>query len=343
MPRLERKERYTLALVPLSGCGGCEVQALRAIALAPDLQKRYEIVYWPLAVEATRLPDEVDVALVEGLVRTRENLEALRDIRRRARVLIALGSCAAWGGIGGNADSFNHRLSMRAIYGRERIEESAEILPRTFAAADLVPVDYVISRCPPPVEHIMLTLRAIAEGRPVKVADSTVCSQCPRKMKPIERLEFKPGLPGPDADPETCFLSQGYLCLGSVTTMGCGAPCTRHGIPCFGCGGPHHEIAERRDMDIITALARKIATLAGLDPVKDLDTIVEKLLKVYNPRRFYVFTFASQVLRGKPHGFAVRALVESRRDPLLRRRLEERERFARGEAPPPGPAAAGGN
>ncbi len=335
MPRLERKDVYTLALVPLSGCGGCEVQALRALALAPDLQKRYRVVYWPLVVEETRLPEHVDVALVEGLVRTRENLEALREIRRRATVLIVLGSCASWGGIGGAADAFNAKLSMKAIYGREELE-SAEMLPRAYAPADLVPVDYVISRCPPPVEHIMLTLRAIAEGKPVKTADSTVCSQCPRKMKPIEKLEFKPGLPGPDADPETCFLSQGYLCLGSVTTVGCGAPCTRHGVPCFGCGGPYHEIAERRDMDIITALARKIAMLAGLDPVKDLDKVVEKLLKVYGARRFYVFTFASQVLRGKPHGFAVKALVETRRNPVLRKRLLERTRYAEtGEAPPP--------
>ncbi len=335
MPKLPRKDKYTLALVPLSGCGGCEVQALRAIALAKDLQDKYEIVYWPLVVESTKLPDHVDVAMIEGLVRTKENLEMLREIRKRATVLIALGSCASWGGIGGTADSFSARLSMKAIYGREEIPESSEMLPRAYAPADLVPVDYVISRCPPPYEHIMLTLRAIAEGKPVTTADSTVCSQCPRKMKPIKKLEFKPGPPGPDADPETCFLSQGYLCLGSVTTLGCGAPCPRHGIPCFGCGGPHHEIVERRDMDIITALARKIATLAGLDPTKDLDMVIEKLLKVYGARRFYVFTFASQILRGKPHGYAVKALVETRRDPSLRKKLEERARFAAGETEEP--------
>ncbi|ALL01344.1 Coenzyme F420-reducing hydrogenase, gamma subunit [Pyrodictium delaneyi] len=323
--------KLTLALIPLSGCGGCEVQALRALALHEDLQERYEIVYWPLVVEETRLPEKIDVAIVEGLVRTRENLEMLREARLRSRTLIALGSCAAWGGIGGSADSFNPWLSMKAIYGREKIEESAEMLPRAYAAADLVPVDYVISRCPPPVEHIALALRAIAEGKRVPVADSTVCSQCPREMKPIEQLEFKPGLPGPDADPNTCFLSQGYLCLGSVTTVGCGAPCPRHGIPCFGCGGPHLEIAERRDMDIVTALARKIATLAGLDPANDLDKVVDMLLKTYDPRRFYVFTFASQVLRRKPHGYAVHALASTRRNPVFVKRLEERARFAQGE------------
>ncbi len=327
--------KLTFALVPLSGCGGCEVQALRAFALRPELQEMYEIVYWPLVVEETKLPEKVDVAMVEGLVRTRENLEALREIRLRARKLIALGSCAAWGGIGGAAEAFNPKLSMKAMYGVERIEESSELLPRAFAAADLVPVDYVISRCPPPVEHIVIVLKAIAEGKPVPATTSTVCSQCPREMKPIKKLEFKPGLPGPDADPNTCFLSQGYLCLGSVTTVGCGAPCPRHGIPCFGCGGPYYEIAQRRDMDIVTALARKIATLAGLDPVKDLDYVVKKLLEVYDPRRFYVFTFASQVLRRKPHGFAVRALAETRRDPVFLKRLEERARYARGEVEKP--------
>ena len=323
--------RLTLALIPLSGCGGCEVQVLRALVLHEDLQERYEIVYWPLVVEETRLPEKIDVAIVEGLVRTRENLEMLREARLRSRTLVALGSCAAWGGIGGSADSFNPWLSMKAIYGREKIEESAEMLPRVYAAADLVPIDYVISWCPPSVERIALALRAIAEGKRVPVADSTVCSQCPREMKPIEQLEFKPGLPGPDADPGTCFLSQGYLCLGSVTMVGCGAPCPRHGIPCFGCGGPRLEIAERRDMDMVTALARKIAVLAGLDPVDDLDRVVDMLLKTYVPRRFYVFTFASQVLRRKPHGYAVHALASTRRNPVFVKRLEERARFAQGE------------
>lgn len=323
--------KLTLAMVPLSGCGGCEVQVLRAIAQREDLMERYEVVYWPFVLEETKLPEKVDVAIVEGLVRTRENLETLREIRLRSRTLIALGSCAAWGGIGGLADSFNPRLSMKAIYGREQLEEAPEMLPRAYAAADLVPVDYVVSRCPPPVEHIVLALRAIAEGKKVPVADSTVCSQCPREIKPLEKLEFKPGLPGPEADPKTCFISQGYLCLGPVTTVGCGAPCTRHGVTCFGCSGPYMEIAERRDMDIVTALARKIATLAGLDPANDLDKVVEALLRAYELRRFYVFTFASQVVRRKPRGYAVRSLASTRRDPVFVKRLEERARFASGE------------
>ncbi|KSW12195.1 hypothetical protein CF15_05390 [Pyrodictium occultum] len=335
--------KLSLAVVPLTGCGGCEVQVLRALALHPDLQERYEVIYWPMVLEETRLPSEIDVTIVEGLVRTRENLEMLREARLRSRRLIALGSCAAWGGIVGNADSFNPWLSMKAIYGRERLEESSELLPRVFAVADLVPVDYVISRCPPPIEHIVVTLRAIAEGKSVKAVDSTVCSQCPRKMKPIEKLEFKPGLPGPDADTETCFLSQGYLCLGPVTSVGCGAPCPRHGIPCFGCGGPHQEIAQRRDMDIVTALARKIATLAGLDPVRDLDKVVKKLLEVYGPRRFYVFTFGSQVLRNKPHGYAVQALASSRQDPVFLKRLEERIRFVNPKPSERGEESLGGS
>jgi F420-non-reducing hydrogenase small subunit len=323
--------KLTFAFVPLSGCGGCEVQVLRAFTLHPELQEMYDIVYWPMVVEATELPEKVDVVMVEGLVRTKENLEMLRKARFAASKLIVVGSCASWGGIGGAADAISAKASMRAIYGREKIDEAEapEVLPRVFAPADLVPVDYIISRCPPPVEHIVVTLKAVAKNKPVPTATSTVCSQCPRKIKPIEKLEFKPGLPGPDADPETCFLSQGYLCLGSVTTVGCGAPCPRHGIPCFGCGGPYYEIAQRRDMDIVTALARRIATLAGLDPVKDLDKVVKKLLEVFNPRRFYVFTLGSEVLRGKPQGFAVQAIAQTRRDPRILELLKKREEFVR--------------
>ncbi len=312
----ERK-KLTLAVVPLTGCGGCEVQVLRTFELYPELNEMYEVVYWPLVVEEEELPEKVDVVLVEGAVRMKKDVEMLRRARAAARYLIALGSCAAFGGINGQADYFPAVENMKLVYGRERLEKSEELLERVYAAADLVPVDFIISRCPPLPEAIRSVLVNIYEGKKPPTAIATVCAQCPRVMKPIEQpideKFFKKGLPGPDADPNVCFLSQGYLCLGPVTIVGCGAPCTRAGIPCFGCGGPAPDIAVRRDQDIPVAIARIIATLAGMDPIEGGEKVLKILEKVYGLRRFYAFTLESEVFRRKPRAFAIRLLAEKRR------------------------------
>ncbi len=66
-------------------------------------------------------------------------------------------------------------------------------------------------------------------------------------------------------------------------------------------------------MDIVINLARKIATLAGYDPAgREVDKIIEMLIKKYGLRRFYVYTMSSDVFLKKPRPFAVKALVENR-------------------------------
>ncbi len=311
------KGKKTLAVIPLTGCGGCEVQVVRMFELYPQLNDMYEVVYWPLVVEEEEFPEHVDVVLVEGSVRMKKDVEILRKARLASKYLVALGSCAAFGGINGQADYFPPRESMKIIYGREELRETEQLLDRVYAVSDFVPVDYIITRCPPEPYAIYTVLSHLYEDKRPPGMLSTVCSQCPRQMKPIKQpideKFFKKGSPGPDVDSNTCLLSQGYLCLGPVTVAGCGAPCTRAGIPCFGCGGPSPDIAVRRDQDIPVALARIIATLAGMDPVEGGEKVLRILLKVYGPRRFYTFTSGSEVFRRKPRGFVVSMLAETRR------------------------------
>ena len=66
---------------------------------------------------------------------------------------------------------------------------------------------------------------------------SSVCDTCPRIRGRIKMTEVKrdyEGLP----NEEDCLLEQGYICLGSVTTAGCGAQCIKVNAPCTGCYGP---------------------------------------------------------------------------------------------------------
>ena len=301
--------KKTLAFLVLAGCGGCEYATYQAIAERPELLEMYEIVYWPMIKERTEFPEEVDVTLVEGLVETKKQYEMLVEARRRSKILISLGMCSSFSGVPGLVYAYGHRKAIKEIYGREPEEMGTEdirpVLPKS--VPEVIPVDYIISHCPPIPEHIYATLKDIYEGRRPRLALKTVCSECPRKMKPVSLDKFKK--PPKKIDPDVCFLSQGILCLGPVTASGCGARCPRAGVPCYGCAGPTRDILIHDKEDIPIKLAREIAGLAGMDPEKDVDKVLEVLKKAYGEKRFYTFTLGSVFFKFKPRSTAMRLIL----------------------------------
>ena len=66
--------------------------------------ERADLVYSPL-VDAREYPHGVDVALVEGAVSTEEDVEKIRLVRERTRILVALGDCAVTANIAGATQS----------------------------------------------------------------------------------------------------------------------------------------------------------------------------------------------------------------------------------------------
>src|SRR5690606_11812000 len=87
-----------VATIWLDGCSGCHMSFLdmdeRLLALAEQI----ELVYSPL-VDQKEFPPQVDVAIVEGAVATDEDIEKMRLVRSRTKVLIALGDCAVTGNV----------------------------------------------------------------------------------------------------------------------------------------------------------------------------------------------------------------------------------------------------
>lgn len=324
--------RLTLAILSLTACGGCDVQILRTFALHEELQKIYEITYWSFTLEETELPSKVDVVLVNGAVRTEEDLTLLRKIRSVAKNLVVVGTCGGFGGISGQADYWPIDVSLKAIYGGE-LENAPKLLPRVYAPVDIVDVDYIVTNCPPRIETIASVLKAIYEGKKLESKSTTVCSQCPRKMQRIKLDTYEPKRLDlvHQANPEDCLLVQGYLCLGTVTYSGCGALCPSYGLPCFGCGGPSWFVALRRDFDILPTLVRRLAALGDTNSVDDEEKLASKLIKAYKIRRFYVFTIGSSLVRGKPRAHAVKAIIETRKDPRFAEALVSERKSVLGE------------
>jgi len=95
-------------------------------------------------------------------------------------------------------------------------------------------------------------------------------------------------------EPNVCFLSQGYICMGSVTLDRCLAPCPANGVPCTGCAGPTRQILTEPNRDVRTELAERMSRLTKLDP-KQVRIKVEKTAK-----NRYAYAMASGMIRNKP-------------------------------------------
>ncbi len=106
----------------------------------------------------------------------------------------------------------------------------------------VVDVDYYVPGCPPTPKQIWNVVLAIVSGQlppkgsVVGASEKTQCDECPRKKKEKKITDFK-RIATAQPDPDTCFLEQGFLCLGPVTRGGCDTRCQLSGVPCRGCYG----------------------------------------------------------------------------------------------------------
>jgi len=128
-----------------------------------DLAPRMDLVSSPLS-DAREVPEGVDVCLVEGAVATSAQLELLRRVRARTRVLVALGDCAASGNVTGMRDAAGGRAAALRVSwtgGEGRDPALPALLDAVLPLHAVVPVDVFLPGCPPPAERIGRALSAL--------------------------------------------------------------------------------------------------------------------------------------------------------------------------------------
>ncbi len=89
--------RPRVAFFELSSCEGCQLQIINNEAHLLDFLSLVTVVNFREAM--TEKSDEYDIAFVEGSVTRADEIERLAKIRKNAKVLIAFGSCACFGGV----------------------------------------------------------------------------------------------------------------------------------------------------------------------------------------------------------------------------------------------------
>ncbi len=242
--------KVKLATVWLQGCSGCHIALLDLHQGLLELLEKVDLMASPI-MDIKHLP-EVDVVLVEGAVGNEENRERLLEARAKAKMLVALGTCANFGGVGG----LRNLYQVEDVLARAYVDSESTtggMVPRQVPALldhvlpidRVVKVDAYIPGCPPTPKMIKESLEALLEGRRLPLPTKSLCDQCRRQqtemLKPrrefvtenvVSLMELE------EIAPDQCFLEQGILCMGPATRSGCEERCLNANVPCRGCMGP---------------------------------------------------------------------------------------------------------
>lgn len=284
----------------LSDCGGCHVALIDLHEKLSDVLGGFTLQHCPVLTDIKDFP-EADIGLITGAIRTDHDAHLAKQMRKSCNTLIAFGTCAVYGGIPGAALAHSRDEILQTVYVRNKTTRTKSLpcLQVAKLSAIVTPVDQVVNvdlclpGCPPHPAFIFDALLSLLNGKTPKANDEAICGRCPREMKKTDTSRIKKNhesLP----DDETCFLSQGYICLGSVTIDRCMAPCTANGVPCTGCAGPTRQILTEPNRDIRTELAERMAGLTEIDK----NSIVQAIER--SAKTHYAYAMASPMIYDKP-------------------------------------------
>ncbi len=289
-----------LATEPLASCAGCHMALLDIHEDLLELFNKVEIVYSPILMDIKEPPENIDIAIIGGAIRNKENMERVKKLRQRAKTVIAFGTCACYGGVSGLSIIHSRDEILNGVFtGREGTttnlipnQDIPDLLYRGYAVGDIIKVDYYITGCPPKEYFLRQILLPLIDGKVPELSKKSVCSECDREMVLVKDWKIKrryEGIP----EEKTCLLGQGYICLGSVTFGRCHATCTHHGIACHGCSGPSLDVLREPCRDIYNLLVMRIQHLTDL-PQQEIE---KELYDI--PHTIYPFVMGSKIMENK--------------------------------------------
>ncbi len=275
----------------LATCGGCEITILDIgeplLELLPELQ----FVHMPVLMDHKyygqkgekvdlEIP-EADVGLISGGIRNEENKKVAEEMRKRCNTIVAVGSCANFGGIPALGNMYTTEDILEKVYRQSKSTDAADnpkdnipsLTDRVYSVDEVVKVDIGLPGCPTTPELVTQALTALLKSEPFELSERSVCDDCPVKRekksvtslkRPLEAVEFEPGQKWEEV---RCYMEQGFLCQGPATRSGCGGDekvprCVKAYMTCRGCFGPIRKGANPM-VDMMGALSS-----IGLDPKK---------------------------------------------------------------------------
>jgi coenzyme F420-reducing hydrogenase gamma subunit len=210
-----------VAFFDFASCEGCQLQVVNLEEAVVDVTKLVDIVSFREAMKEHS--DDYDIAIIEGSIQRPIDEERLKEIRARAKILVAFGACAHLGGVqrlGNQRTPDENKQEVYSIADPAHVSDDNPYFerPRSRAVDEIVKVDLVIPGCPIDSNEFARILIALLQGKKPPIPDYPVCVEC----KKNENI---------------CLFTTGEFCMGPVARAGCGAICPTHGAGCEGCRG----------------------------------------------------------------------------------------------------------
>lgn len=158
----------------MAGCAGCHMSLL-------DIDERIVKVLELVDLRSSPItdlkePDQsgVDVGILEGGINNTYNEEVAHKMRERAKILVALGDCAVFGGVPAMRNFCGIQAALERAYVETESTDSNGMIPqdpelavptRVRALSEVVPVDIYVPGCPPDADTIFYVLAELAQGR----------------------------------------------------------------------------------------------------------------------------------------------------------------------------------
>lgn len=300
------------AFMQLSSCWGCHQSLLNAhLGLLPILPN-LEIIYWPAVVDfkieslKAREDQSVVLGFLEGCVRTEADRENVLLMRKKCKILVALGNCANHGSVAGLAnvyetgDLLKYKFQDVPSIGTTDVTEGfpndyeriSPITDRIYTVPQLVDIEVKLPGCPPRTENIISAvaylLGLVAPEPENKNVNISVCDTC-------------------SLNAVGCFLDKGEMCFGPITAGGCNLKCPDSGDPCVGCFKATSNVGQGGQ-----ELLNLASSSYGFDRIKAVD--IKKFLELYlglaNLGHLYFKGDPIQRLHKEPSSFAVKMVGE---------------------------------
>lgn len=206
-----------LAFISLTSCEGCQMALIdlgpRFLSLLSDV----EISKHRLIEEKKEKPNQkYDICFIEGSPLYKDNIEALKDLRKRSKIIVVLGGCADSGCVYALKNYTDKEKAVKKVYPKSY---KTVFNPVVTGIGAIIPIDYVLPGCPVNGEEFIdFAVQILNKGDYCRV-QRPVCYECQMKHNP-------------------CLLQEGLPCLGPCMQGGCDAVCPSAGMPCQGCRGP---------------------------------------------------------------------------------------------------------
>ncbi|MFA6422418.1 MAG: hypothetical protein WCV92_03405 [Candidatus Buchananbacteria bacterium] len=210
---ITKNKKPKVAIISLTSCEGCQFVMLDQGQRFLELSKKIDIGDFRLIKEDPK-DENYDICFVEGNPITNDNIKLLKEMRKKSKLLVVLGNCAALGGVWELKNYQAKKKTIRSVY--KNIMKVAN--PEIKEVDNFVKVDLTIPGCPIDGDEFMEVVYQLLAGKIPRLAQNPVCYEC-------------------QLNGSECLLQKGEICLGPITLAGCKAVCLKSKQACWGCRG----------------------------------------------------------------------------------------------------------